>query len=186
MWSFFLNRPPFARLALLVIAVAQFFGCVALAQTGTNPPPAAPLLAVRRAMREFDRFLDHHPLLEDELRLRPALVDDVAYLGRSPELGDFLAANPGVRAGLKLHPRYFLYRALQRQAETPLRFSEIAQLKEVLDAQPALERALNRDAHLIRNPAFLEAHAPLRDFLTDHPELGRVFLPRAEVLAGKT
>jgi len=171
---------PYLALALMA---AQLLGWITLARASEPPPTPAPMTVVRRSLREFDRFLDHHPLVEDDLRLDPALTGDNAYLKKHPELHDFLGANPDVIRGLKHYPRYFLYRALLRQANAPLRYSEIAQLRAVLDEQPALERALTENPEAIRDPAFLHEHPLLRDFLDQHAELGQVFLPCHEPLA---
>lgn len=187
MFSSLLSRLHPAKLATVVLLAAQMLGWSAPAQSSDDPsaamPPSNALITVRRALREFDRFLDHHPLLEDELRLKPALVADQAFLKKNPELHEFLRTNQEVPAGLGLYPRYFLHRALLRQANAPLRYSEIAQLKDILDANPTLELALVQKPESIRNADFLAAHAPLRDFLTIHPTLGPVFLPRRELPA---
>lgn len=139
--------------------------------------PATPsdLHRVHWALREFDRFLDHHPLLEADLRLDPTRSRDSAYLQKNPDLVEFLAANPDVPVGLKIYPRYFLYRALLRQASEALRYSEVGQLKEVLDQEPALEQALARNPEAIRESVFVQTHPSLRDFLTRHPTLGEAF-----------
>jgi hypothetical protein len=175
MFFFHISQPHAAKLIATVFMAAQLLGLATLAQTGEPPP--APAMVVHRALREFDRFLDHHPLLEDELRLNPSLIGDIDYLKKHLELSEFLRATPWVIRGLQHYPRYFLYRALLRQASSPLRYSEIAQLREVFDAQPGLEQALVRNPEAIRDPAFLKEHALLRDFLIQHPVLGFEFLP---------
>jgi hypothetical protein len=184
MFSSLLGRIHLVKLTTIVVMAAQLLGWVTLAQASDAPPPVVPppdeLTTVRRALREFDRFLDHHPLLEDDLRLNPALIRDSNYLKKNPELRTFAGANPDVLSGLKIFPRFFLFRAVLREANAPLRYADIAQLKDVLDQQPALERALNQNPELIRDPAFLQAHAPLREFFTQHAALGQVFLPRRE------
>ena len=176
MFSFLLLRPYLARSLAIALMAAQLLGWITLARASDTSLTAA-LPAVRRSLREFDRFLDHHPLLEHELRLDPALTGDNAFMERHAELRDFLGANPGVVQGLKHYPRYLLYRALLRQASGPLSYSDIALIREVFDAQPDLERALVQNPEAIRDPAFLEEHARLRDFLARHPALGQVFLP---------
>lgn len=179
MFSFPFIRPYFARPVAIALMAAPLLCGITPARAGDASLTAA-RPAGHRALREFDRFLDHHPLLEAQMRLDPALIGDQVYLKKAAELRDFLSANPEVVQGLKNQPRYFLYRALLRQARAPLRYSEIAQFREVLDAQPELERALVQNPEAIRDPAFLAGHALLRDFLARHPALALEFLPLSQ------
>lgn len=187
MFAFLLTRPHVVKIITTMMMAAQLLGWISLAQASDTPPTTLSIDALHtmhRALREFDRFLDHHPLLEDELRLNPALVSDDVYLKENPELHDFLNTNSNVLPGLKYYPHYFLYRALLRQADAPLRHSEIAKLKEVLEQQPSLALELAKKPEAIRDPSFLKTHDLLRDFFAQHPEIGKVFLPR-EALAAK-
>jgi len=164
------------------IAFAHAAGPAEAAATPIMPPPpsstpASSLSDVRRSLRDFDRFLDHHPLLEDRLRLLPQLTIDMTFLETHPELRDFLRVNPNVTEGLKAYPRYYLNRALLRQASAPVSFHDLGALKDLFQLQPKLEQELNENPELIRDPGFLETHAVLRDFLIQHPALARVFLP---------
>jgi hypothetical protein len=170
---------------MAVLMTAQTLGWITFAQASetaaTAPAPAAAppnsVPALRRALREFDRFLDHHPLLEDQLRLDPQLATSAAYLEKHPELRDLLQANPNITEGLKLYPRYFLYRALMRQASAPVSFSRLAPFKDLFQAHPGLEQALTQNPESVCNPVFLKSHPALLDFLNANPALARVFLP---------
>jgi hypothetical protein len=166
--------------------VAQMLGWITIARAdqsgGAAPPPttAAPanaLPTVRRALREFDRFLDHHPLLEDQLRLDSKLTVNKIFLEKNPELSEFLRGNPSVAEGLKIYPRYYLYRALLRQADAPVPFRELAPLKELFQQEPKLEQELIQTPESIRDPVFLKTHPTLRDCLVQHPALAQVFIP---------
>lgn len=174
---------PLQRKAALRVAMALGGACVALPAAQADDPAAASPSAhqehseARLALRELDRFLDHHPLIEADLRLNPALVGDANYLRSNPDLRDFLRGNSGVQSGLQIYPRYFLFRALLRQASAPLRFADIAPLKELLDRQPEIEARLVANPGLIRDAAFLAAHSALQEFLRRNPALERVFLP---------
>ncbi len=167
------------------LTAAQMLGWITYARASEsavpNTPPAAPpptnsLPAVRRALREFDRFLDHHPLLESRIRLHPHLVTGKSCLDKNPELADFLRTNPEVDAGLQIYPRYFINRALLQQARAPLSFRELAPLKDVFQTQPELEQVLLKNPELIHDQAFLDSHELLRECLAHHPPLARVFL----------
>ena len=159
---------------------AAFTVLTLVALSATMPDPLAVDAAIeqRRTLRAFDRFLDHHPQIEDELRLKPALRREPRYLAANPELNSFLATTPDLAAALQTYPRYFLYRALLRQAHTPLKHSEIAQLSDLFDRQPALERALTHQPDAIRDAAFLETQPLLREFLQTQSLLVRAFPSR--------
>jgi hypothetical protein len=180
------SEPRDLRFVMIIGLATLIFAWVSYAQgsedasapaTGSiHPPPNSPPEA-RRALREFDRFLDHHPLLEEQLRLNAPLIESRAFLERNAELRDFLRTNPNVAEGLRIYPRYFLNRALLRQANAPVPFQEFAPLKELFQQQPKLERALTENPALIRDPAFLESNPALRAVLLQHAALARVFLP---------
>lgn len=128
-------------------------------------------------LREFGRFLDHHPLLEDRLRLDPTLLATPAFVQQHTELRTFLAANPEVPEYLKTRSFYFLDRALLRQAVAPVAATELAPLAQLLQREPALQHELMASPQSIRNPLFLEANPQLRECLVAHPKLASVFLP---------
>jgi hypothetical protein len=137
----------------------------------------------RFALRELDRFLDHHPLIEDDLRRNPQRVLSNRYLSDNPELGQLLATNPEITPAVAAQQRYYLHRALSLQAALPLHRPEIAQLDSYLDHDAAVEHALNDHPALIHDDHFLQAHPSLRDFLAGHPVLGRAFLSAPAVVA---
>jgi hypothetical protein len=179
-----LTRPAVSKLAAGVFLAAQLPGWVACARAGDAAPaslpaapPVNPRVAIRRALREFDQFLDRHPSLEEQLRRDPPLAASATFLARNPEFADFLRANPNVPGGLKIYPRYFLNRALRRQASAPVSFGELAPFKDLFQAAPGLERELTETPEAIRNPGFVAAHPALREMLAAHPDLARVFQP---------
>jgi hypothetical protein len=135
------------------------------------------LRQAHRLLRELDRFLDHNPLLEDDLRFDPGLVAAPDYLGKHAELQSFLDNNPGVVRALQLEPRHFLHRALMREADAPLKYAEVAQLDPFFAAEPAIERQIVEDPTRIRDRDYLILHPSLDDFLAQHPLLNRVFEP---------
>jgi len=186
MFSSLLTRPTILKLTATVFIAAQLLGWITSARAVEPPgatalPPSAPppifRPAVRRALREYDRFLDHHPLLEEQLRLDPPLAASPAFVDQNPELGDFLRANPFVAEGLKIYPRYYLNRALLHQASAPVSFADLTPFKTLFQQQPGLEQLLTKNPELIRDAGFLGSHAALYDFLIQHPPLARVFLP---------
>jgi len=176
MHTFSLVRPRRRPLVPLVMAGCLTIGPSVLLFAGAAAPGES-LRQAHRILRALDRFLDHHPLLENDLRLDPQLVGDAGYCAKNPALADFVAGNPGVIPALQMEPRHFLHRALIREAGAPLRHAEVAQLDSFFAAEPAIERQIIDDPARIRDPDYLRLHAPLSDFLAQHPLLNSVFRP---------
>jgi hypothetical protein len=178
-----LSRPSIMKLSLAFLFAAQMLGWISYAcavePAGTTAPPPSPenRPALRAALREFDRFLDHHPVVEERLRPDPQLATNQNFLQKNADLRDFMSANPNVADGLKLYPRYYFNRALLRQASEPVSFRELAPFRDLFLQQPKLEQALTEDPELIRDPAFLASNPALRDCLVQHAVLARAFLP---------
>ena len=174
------------KFTFAVLTAAQMLGWITYARASdpavsaappATPPPPNSLTIVRRALREFDRFLDHHPLLETRLRINSHLVTNKDFLDKNPELAGFFRANPDVADGLKIYPLYFINRALLQQASAPLSFRELAPLRDLLQQQPKLEQALIENPELIRDQEFVDSHLSLHECLVRHPALARVFSP---------
>ena len=178
-------RRNFAPPALFALCFAQGFvsRIEASDEPRPNPPSPAAITVQRQAayelLRELDLFFDHHPLTENDLRVRPSLLENAAYLGKNPALRQFVAANPDVGAAFKSVPRHLLHRALRREANVPLKWSEVAQFDTFLNQFPAIEQQLVGNPALIRSHQFLEARPRLREFLEQNAVLARGFLPSA-------
>ena len=132
---------------------------------------------VHRQLCQLDRFLDHHPLIENDLRLTPSLATDNAYLGSNPALQHFLTADPEVIGSLQSEARHLLHRALIRESNTPIQETDVAQLDPLFAEQPAIERQLVEDPARIRDSTYVALHPELGAFLEGHPFLKHVFQP---------
>jgi hypothetical protein len=61
-------------------------------------------------LQRFDKFLDAHPGIAEDLTADPAIADNRAYLAAHPELAEFLRTHPGIRSELAVTPNYFMKR----------------------------------------------------------------------------
>src|SRR5438552_1434694 len=61
-------------------------------------------------LRNFDKFLDSHREIADDLQKNPSLVDDQDYVNKHPDLKVFLQAHTGVRQQVKQNPGFFMQR----------------------------------------------------------------------------
>jgi hypothetical protein len=129
----------------------------------------------------FNKFLDKHPELAQQLAANPGLADNSQFLSAHPDLQTFLTKHPGVQSQLKTNPGQFLYReghyewnqgggpimAGPGTASGPLaRFDE-----GYLDKHPEVARELAHNPALADNPNFLATHPGLDTYLAAHPEV---------------
>jgi len=167
------SRPAIAKTIVLLLLSLKVAGMFAAMCAGAA---ANTRRSETVETRTLDRFLDHHPLLEDKLRVTPRLVSDAAFLAQNPDLRDFAGSNPAAAARLSADPRHLLYRALLRQASAPLPIRELEVFGGLLDQEPALERVLSEKPESIRNPEFLQRQRALHEFLLGQPRLAAVYL----------
>jgi phage-related protein len=155
---------------------------------------ASPVFATQQAEKDitrqellnFDRFLDSHPAIDQELKKNPALVNDTAYLSAHPELKEFLGTHPGVREEIRENPRIFMNREerFDRSGRDITR-QELQNFDGFLDKHPNVEQDLKKNPKLLNDAAYLSAHPELKQFLETHPgvraeasENPRIFMNR--------
>lgn len=63
-----------------------------------------------REMRAFDRYLDHHPGVREQLYENPGLIENEEWREHQPGLNKFLRDHPGIREELRAHPDAFVGR----------------------------------------------------------------------------
>src|SRR5579862_7037532 len=61
----------------------------------------------RPELANFNRFLDRHPEIAEQVRRHPDLVDDQRFVTNHPALAGYLESHPEVSAQLKADPGAF-------------------------------------------------------------------------------
>src|SRR6266705_3543809 len=92
-----------ATLLGLVTASAQ----VAPSQGGTQAVPRDND-TTRGELASFDRFLDGHPEIAEQLRRDPSLVRNEDFVRDHRDLGEYLEQHPGVREEISEDPDRFM------------------------------------------------------------------------------
>ena len=64
--------------------------------------------ADRREVANFDRFLDGHREIAEQVRKDPSLLDNRNFVQNHPALQTYLQDNPGVRDQLRQNPNAFM------------------------------------------------------------------------------
>jgi hypothetical protein len=128
----------------------------------------------RRELANFDRFLDSHREIAEQLRKDPSLVDNREFVKNHPALQTYLQDHPGVRGALKENPNAFMRqedRFDRREDNRDIRRPELASFDRFLDSHRETAEQLRRDPSLVDNQEFIKNHPALQNYLQEHPEL---------------
>lgn len=158
------------RRLILVFSVVFLLGAFALpttvrAQAKDNDITTSEL-------RNFDDYLDKHQDVRAGLQRNPRLIDDPAYLNKHPHLKAFLEHHPNTREELRENPNFFMHRenAFERNEESKdITKSELRNWDDYLDKHRDVQRDLAKNPNLIDDPAYLNKHPHLKEFLEHHP-----------------
>ena len=106
--------PFLALLALVMICVGRpvLGQTTATMPTGTGTPnPGAQDTDTKQwQVAAFDKFLDEHREIAEQLRNNPALVDNEEFVEQHPALQQYLQQHPGVREEIRENPNAFMRR----------------------------------------------------------------------------
>jgi hypothetical protein len=176
----------FALVALLMLTLA---GIPASGQsTLTQPRPVGPPTIQPQdndtkpwQVAAFDKFLDGHPEVAEQLRANPSLVNNEEFVENHPALQQYLQQHPGIREEISENPRAFMnqearfeQREEQREGlgnreDRDVRTQQLAAFDRFLDSHPELSEQLRKNPSLVNNEEFVENHPGLQQFLQEHP-----------------
>ena len=130
----------------------------------------------------FNRYLDNHPAVAQQLAANPSLANNPQFLGNHPGLQNFLNSHPGVSSSLRTAPGQLMYREGHYEwaqggggpvAAAPGTGSgPVARFDNgYLDQHPEVAHQLASNPRLADNPQFLATHPELDSYLAGHPEV---------------
>jgi hypothetical protein len=137
--------------------------------------------ANRGEVAKFDRFLDDHREISEQVRKNPSLLDDRKFVESHPALQAYLHDNPGVREQLRQDPNAFMRREdfNDREARMGNRdasgqdrdFSrrDVANLDRFLDDHREIAEQVRKNPSLLDNRNFVQSHPALQTYLQDNP-----------------
>jgi hypothetical protein len=133
----------------------------------------------RHQLADFDRFLDSHPEIGEQLKRDPGLANDQKFAADHPALQQFLAEHPQVREQYRENPHAFMQQenrfdhnddsTMHRDHE--LDRGELSSFNRFLGDHGNISRDLYRNPSLAKNPDYLRDHPALQDYLNAHPQL---------------
>src|SRR5215471_14762731 len=186
-------------LALLAFVMLMWAARPALGQsTVTQPVPVGPpavqpqdVDARQSQLAAFDKYLDSHPEVAEQLRANPSLIKNEDFLEKHPGLQQFLQEHPGVREEISENPNAFMRqesrfdqredrdrddrardRDRDRDFDRDRDRQQVAVFDRFLDRHPELAEQLRKNPSLVINQEFVENHPALQQFLRDNPGVG--------------
>jgi hypothetical protein len=163
-------------LALLALTACFYPSKPAAAQSAPaqDTRPAEDRDANREELANFDRFLDSHREIADQLRKDPSRLDNREFVTNHPALQTYLQDHPGVREAIRQNPDSFMRAEdrLDRREDDRNRDAnraELANFDRFLDSHRETSEQLRKDPSLVDNREFVKNHPALETYLQDHP-----------------
>ncbi|MGA8553301.1 MAG: hypothetical protein WB630_02690 [Candidatus Acidiferrales bacterium] len=130
--------------------------------------------ADRRELADFDRFLERHREIAEQVRRDPSLLDKREFVQNHPALQNFLQENPGVRDELRQDPNAFM-RQEDRfdRSENGDRTADhrMADFGGFLGEHSDIQKDLSRNPSVVKNHEYVQNHAELSAYLNAHPDV---------------
>lgn len=130
----------------------------------------------RRDSAEFNRFLESHREIAEQVRKNPSLVDNREFVQNHPALQSYLQSNPGVRDQLRQDPNAFMrdQNHVDRPEDARMRDSNhdrMASFGEFLGGHDRIKQDVSKDPTLVKNREYVQNHRDLNDYLNAHPDV---------------
>jgi hypothetical protein len=128
----------------------------------------------RMDREQFDRFMDGHREIAEQLRNDPSLVNNKEFVQKHPALQTYLQEHPGIRGELKDNPSAFLRQddRFDRQGngrDNDTTRRDLAQFNQFLESHRETAEQLRKDPSLVNNREFVVNHPALQTYMQEHP-----------------
>ncbi len=136
--------------------------------------------ADRRDVANFDRFLDDHREIGEQVRKDPSLLDNRNFVQNHPVLETYLRDNPGVRDQIRQDPGAFMRQEDAFNRDSSMRDGDsgagrnedrrdVANFDRFLDSHREIAEQARKDPSLLDNRDFVREHPVLQAYLQDNP-----------------
>jgi hypothetical protein len=177
-----MRNGPWQRKSLraLLLAATPLF-CLSIPASAQNSPaqdnrPVHDNDDSRRNVAEFDRFLDSHPELADQVRKDPSLLDNRQFVHDHPALEAYLQNRPEVRDDIRQNPNAFMReedrfdsREGAYRGDRDRKDRNLAEFDHFLDSHREVAEQVRKNPSLLDDRQFVQNHPALETYLRDNP-----------------
>jgi hypothetical protein len=130
----------------------------------------------RRQLADFNRFLDDHREIAEQVRKDPSLADRHDFVQNHPALDTFLRDNPGVRDDLRQDPNAFMHQEdrlnnAENHDYRDARHDHMADFGGFLGDHHEIARDLDRNPDSVKDRQYVQNRPDLDKYLSAHPEV---------------
>jgi len=130
----------------------------------------------RRVLAQFDRFLDSHREIAEQVRKDPSLLDNRQFLQNHPALQSYLQNNPGLRQDISQDPSAFMqaenrFDRAGNGSDRDAYHEHMANFGGFLGGHSEIARDMSRDPSVVKNHEYVEHHPELTEYLNTHPDV---------------
>jgi hypothetical protein len=135
-------------------------------------------------LASFDRFLDGHREIAEQIRKNPSLANNDEFVKTHPALQSYLQQHPGVRTEISRNPNTFMQQEarydkyegrMQTEAGEPhKRFGEF------LGGHSNIAGDLSKNPSLVKNDEYMANHPELKQYLGSHPDVQKGLMENPE------
>ncbi|MFZ0581650.1 MAG: hypothetical protein WAN72_08550 [Candidatus Acidiferrales bacterium] len=128
----------------------------------------------RRAVANFDQFLDSHRETAEQLRRDPSQINNDEFVKNHPALQAYLQQHPEVRQDVSQNPNAFMQQearydrnddGMDRDTDSRRQFGQF------LGGHADVSRQLSENPSLVKNHEYMDNHPELRSYLNSHPDV---------------
>jgi hypothetical protein len=130
----------------------------------------------RRDVANFDRFLDDHREIAQQVRKDPSLLDNQKFVQDHPALQTYLQDNPGVRDQIRQDPNAFMRQEDAYSRDSNMRdrdpmHDHMADFGGFLHSHSDIQNDLSRNPSAVKDHEYVQNHPELYAYLNAHPDI---------------
>jgi phage-related protein len=132
--------------------------------------------ALDRDVAQFDRFLDSHREIAEQVRKDPSLLNNREFVQSHPALQTYLQNNPAVREQIRRDPDAFAkednrFDRAQDWRDRDATREHMADFGGFLGEHRDIANDVSRDPSVVKNQEYVENHPDLDQYLNAHPDV---------------